>query len=250
MTVIDFLIKLIDPPRCAGCGERFDVLENDRVDALCDKCRAEWEKSKLTICNGCGHENVACTCRGKYLKDTRILSVVKFGKKSCCDRLIYALKQRNVSRYFDFAADELYRRLRSEEKLMVLDLSDAIITNVPRNMKTRILYGFDHAEILAEKIADRMNAQYESLLKRVFGGRPQKKLKESERKKNVTGRFLLSSHESLVGRKIILVDDVITTGATASECVDQLRKGGAAEIILLTLARTDNKNKKKIERRK
>lgn len=244
----DLLIKLIDPPRCAGCGERFDIIENDRIEAFCDKCRAEWEKAKISPCSGCGHESVACICGVKYLKDARILSVAKFGKVPCVDRLIYALKHKRVSRYFDFAASELYRRLKSEEKLAVTDLSDAIITNVPRNVRTRISYGFDHAEFLAERVAELMGASYESLLSRSRGGRPQKNLKESERRNNVKGRFFISTKESLAGRKIILVDDVMTTGATAAECISELRKSGASEILLLTLVRTENK--KNVERRK
>lgn len=252
MTASEFLIKLVAPPRCAGCGKRFDIVNQDRVGAFCDKCRTEWEKAKISVCEGCGHESAACICSGKYLKGTRILSVIKFGKVPCCDRLIYALKQRRVAKYFDFAADELCRRLREEEKLTVTDLSDAIITNVPRNERTRRTFGFDHAEILAESVAELMSARYESLLGRRFGGRPQKNLNESDRGKNVRGRFFVRSDEPIVGERIILVDDVMTTGATASECVNELRRCGASEVIVLTLARTENKKSKKqnVERRK
>jgi dihydrofolate synthase/folylpolyglutamate synthase len=59
------------------------------------------------------------------------------------------------------------------------------------------------------------------------------------------GRFELLSNVNIEGARIILVDDVMTTGATASECVKMLRDGGASEIILLTLARTENKRKTK-----
>jgi ComF family protein len=245
MTVSEFLIRLVAPHRCAGCGKRFDIINDDRVGAFCDKCRAEWEKAKIAVCNGCGHESAACICEGKYLKNTRILSVVKFGKVPCCDRFIYALKQRRVSKYFEFAADELYRRLREEEKLTVTSFSDAIVTNVPRNTKTRKLFGFDHAEILAESVAELMETRYESLIGRSLGGRPQKNLNESDRRNNVKGRFFIRTNEPIVGEKIILVDDVMTTGATASECVNELRKCGAAEVIVLTLARTENKKSKK-----
>ena len=90
-----------------------------------------------------------------------------------------------------------------------------------------------------------MIIRYEKLLKRRFGGKPQKKLGEKKRLQNVKGRFELLSNVNIEGARIILVDDVMTTGATASECVKMLRGGGASEIILLTLARTENKRKTK-----
>ena len=63
-------------------------------------------------------------------------------------------------------------------------------------------------------------------------------------------KYIAECIESLSGQtyenlEIILVDDVMTTGATASECVNELRKCGAAEVIVLTLARTENKKSKK-----
>ena len=89
-----------------------------------------------------------------------------------------------------------------------------------------------------------MEARYEALLGRRFGGRPQKNLTEGERIKNVKGRFFVHSEEPLAGKRIILVDDVMTTGATASECVNELRRNGASDVILITLARTENKRSK------
>ena len=255
MKTAEFWMGLVAPPRCAGCGERFDIIEEDKVEAFCENCRSEWERAKISSCSGCGRESVSCICKGKYLKDTRILSMVKFGEKPCVDRLVYTLKHKNSGKCFDFAATELYKRLKSEEKLMTADFSEAIFTNVPRNHRTACIYGFDHAAILSEKVAELFGASYERLIKRKLGGRPQKKLGEKKRAKNVKGRFAYCAKESLLGRAVILVDDVMTTGATASECVKELRAHGASEIMLLTLARTNSKKskrKKKIksERRK
>lgn len=244
--MLDFVRKLFAPPRCAGCGERFDIFENDNIRALCDNCRAEWEKAKMSFCHGCGRESVACVCKGRYLKDVRILSLVKFGQKSCCDRLVYLLKRQALPRLTEFASNELCKRIRRDEELMATDYSDAIITNVPRNVKTKALYGFDHAEELAEGLAELMDVRYEKLLKRRFGGRPQKKMGEKKRLENVKGRFCAVSKTDISGARVILIDDVMTTGATASECVKILRQSGAREVILLTLARTESKRKQKV----
>ena len=243
--MLDFVKSLIAPPRCACCGERYDVFENDHIEALCSDCRVEWEKAKMTFCHGCGRESSSCICKGRFLKDVRILSIVKFGNNQRTDRFIYLLKRSDLPRIVNFAADELYKRLKKEESLMDVDYSDSIITNVPRKIKTRRLYGFDHAAVLAENVAELMDIRYEKLLKRRIGGRTQKKLDEKKRLSNVKGRFLGVPDIDIKGARVILVDDVMTTGATASECVKILRQNGASEVILLTLARTESKRKQK-----
>lgn len=244
--MFEFFKKLVAPPRCAGCGERFDIFENDNIEALCDNCRTEWEREKMSVCHGCGRESSACICKGRFLKDVRILSLLKFGQRSSSDRFIYLLKRKNLPRLVNFAASELVKRLRNEEELMATDFSDAVITSVPRNIKTLRLYGFDHAEEIAWQVAELMDVPYEKLLKRRFGGRPQKKMSEKKRLQNVKGRFCAISPTYINGARIILVDDIMTTGATASECVKILRENGAAEVILLTLARTESKRKQKV----
>jgi ComF family protein len=145
----------------------------------------------------------------------------------------------------DFASNELYKRLRRDEELMGTDYSDFIITNVPRNLKTKNLYGFDHAAVLAESLAELMDVRYEKLLKRSLGGKPQKKLDESKRLENVKGRFR-AANVDIRGARIVLIEDVMTTGATAAECARILKQGGATEIIFLTLARTASKRKQKV----
>lgn len=243
---VDFFKKLVAPPRCAGCGERFDIFENDNIEAFCDSCRTEWERAKMSICHGCGRESSSCICKGRFLKDVKILSLLKFGQRSSADRFIYLLKRKELPKLVDFAASELVKRIRREEELMATDFSDAVITSVPRNIKTLRLYGFDHAEVIAEQVAELMDVRYEKLLKRRFGGRPQKKMGEKKRLQNVKGRFRAISQTDINGARIILVDDVMTTGATASECVKVLKEQGASEVILLTLARTESKRKQKV----
>lgn len=245
MKAMNLFLRLAFPPRCAGCGERFDIFENDTIGAFCPTCRAAWEREKMSVCKGCGHESVSCDCVGRFLKDTRVLSLVKFGQKGCVDRLIYSLKRKRNDRFFDFASEELYKRLKSEEALMGADFSDAVITNVPRRIKTRREFGFDHAATLAEAVSELMGVDYSGLLKRRLGGKPQKKTGGARRFKNVKGRFAAISDASIEGKTVILIDDVMTTGATASECVRELKRVGAAEVILLTIARAESEKKQR-----
>ena len=245
MNLISFLKNLTDPPKCAGCGERFDILGNNCNDAFCQNCRSKWEKAKRRICQGCKHEDIDCTCPIKAIKGTKLLSLMKFSSEGCCVNFIYRLKQSRNERFFGFAADELYKRLLHEGKLMNEDYSDYVFVNVPRNARTKNLYGFDHAALLAEKVALKIGGRYDAALGRRWGGRPQKKLQGDKRMKNVKGRFVYRSNESIVGEKVILIDDVVTTGATASECVKELKRNGAAEVILLSIARASSSKKRR-----
>ena len=238
-----FIKNLFNPPRCAGCGERLDIFNSESVSALCLKCRSEWEKLKCSRCGGCGFENVACNCSARFVKNVTILSVSKFGKKNSVDRFVYALKRTGITKFFDFAVDELCRRLRKEEKLYLRDFSKAIFTNVPRSLSARIGYGYDHAELLARGVAERMGAEYRELLCRSKRSKKQKKLNIKERQKNVKNSFSFNSNEDIFGGIVVLVDDVVTTGATASACIKELRSHGAGEVILLSLVRTDKKLK-------
>jgi len=76
------------------------------------------------------------------------------------------------------------------------------------------------------------------LLKRVTPTLPQTGLGRSKRMKNLRGAFVINSPEKIKNRRILLVDDVYTTGATADACAGALLKGGAARVDVLTLART------------
>ena len=242
--MIDFVKNLMAPPRCAGCGERLSIFDGSSEKAFCNTCRGKWEKAKRSMCSWCKHENVECTCRIKALKGTRVLSLIKFGSDPSCDRLIYALKRRRNERFFDFTVDELYRRLVSEGDILKGDISKVVFTNVPRNVGSKNTFGFDHAKLLSLSLANKTGGEYRNLILRRLGGKAQKKLDGKERQNNVKNRFIFNPSEELVGETIILVDDVVTTGATASECVRTLREKGAKEVMLLTIARAENKKTK------
>ena len=245
----DFVKNLVAPPKCVGCGERLSIFDDSYKKAFCDNCRSDWERAKRLVCSGCNLENVDCICRSKNIKDTRILSLIKFGKSAKCDRLIYALKRRNNKRLFDFASDELYNRLRNEELMLGLELKDVVFTNVPRSVRNKNKSGFDHAQILAKSLAERTDGEYQKLILRRLGGRSQKKLDKEARQKNVKKRFSFNKRKDIDGKTVILIDDVLTTGATASECIKVLRENGAGNVILLVIARSEKKKVHK-ERKK
>jgi ComF family protein len=112
-----------------------------------------------------------------------------------------------------------------------------LVTSVPLSSKRLRIRGYNQAELLARVVAKGLNVPYRNLLKKKRETLEQSKLKREERLKNLIGVFQASSSQSLSGEKVLLVDDVLTTGATASECAKTLLSMGASSVYVLTLAR-------------
>jgi competence protein ComFC len=99
--------------------------------------------------------------------------------------------------------------------------------------------GFNQSLLLAKVVADDLGTQLDYLsLIRKRHTRAQTGLRKDERRKNVKDAFSVIYPEMMKGRKILLVDDVFTTGHTLNECARTLKKSGAIAVICLTLART------------
>ena len=246
--------QLFFPPRCVGCRRRLDIFSKDFEDssAFCDECLKMWEKEKLDPCPTCRVAAVECTCRPEVLEKKYIdcISLVKFGRTQSVDSLIYSLKKKKISKDFEFAANELAKRFLDYKDNCTRDISDAIFTNVPRKRSNVSQYGFDHARILAEMTAKKVGHSYEELILRIGFSRDQKKLTKSERRKNTRGSFELAIDDEIVEKTVVLVDDVITTGSTASECIKVLREGGVKNVVLLSISHAAEKKKAKRKRQR
>lgn len=97
--------------------------------------------------------------------------------------------------------------------------------------------GFNQAVVLAREVSTLLGVpMYLDVLLRTRSGRPQAGLKGRERRRNVRGCFSLKRPDKIKGCSVLVVDDVLTTGATANECAKILKVGGAREVQLLALA--------------
>ena len=109
------------------------------------------------------------------------------------------------------------------------------LTFVPADRDRRLLRGHHPAEALARELGTTWGATVEPLLTRVRGSPRQRELTRAERRRNVAAAFVAARR---VPPRIVLVDDVYTTGATANAAASALRKGGAREVEVVTFART------------
>lgn len=113
-----------------------------------------------------------------------------------------------------------------------------LISSIPLGIRRRRERGYDQAQLLAKGLAQELNLPYREILVRRRETKAQSRLSREERLRNVQGCFsLLSPPVALQGKRILMVDDVLTTGATMTESSRVLLAGGAMKVFGLTLAR-------------
>ncbi len=120
-------------------------------------------------------------------------------------------------------------------------VSDAIVP-MPLHWRKRWQRGFNQAGLLAREISRRTNTPVRNALRRVKFTAVQAGLTNAKRRANVSGAFRPKTKKSLAGQCVLLVDDVMTTGATAASCARALKMAGARRVVLLTLARVDRRH--------
>jgi ComF family protein len=157
-------------------------------------------------------------------------------------RLIHLLKYERVR-----AAANLLGRYTAEACLQLegdIDVAELLMIPVPVHKLRMRSRGFNQAELIArsaqrgieEAIGRKLTLEVTALL-RVRFAESQVALTAEERRQQIRGAFKVASRELVKGREILLVDDVLTTGATAAECAHELRLAGAARVWVATPAR-------------
>jgi ComF family protein len=148
--------------------------------------------------------------------------------------LVHELKYHGRRR----VASRLAEELLAAPGVRLLLSDDAILVPVPLHPRRRRERGFNQSELLARELSRRTGlAVIEGALVRRQDSPPQTGLSAAARRRNVASAFAVRRKPAVVGHRIILIDDVWTTGATALACARMLREAGAAEVRLLAVAR-------------
>jgi competence protein ComFC len=116
-----------------------------------------------------------------------------------------------------------------------------VVVPMPLYWRKRWQRGFNQAALLSREVSRRTHVPVANALRRVKNTAAQAGLTNAKRRLNVSGAFLAKSRSALRGKRVLLIDDVLTTGATAASCARALKAAGAAEVTLLTLARADRR---------
>jgi ComF family protein len=117
-----------------------------------------------------------------------------------------------------------------------------IVTSPPPSAKKMRKRGFDPAGVVARKFASEKGLKYRVLFRENRRHREQKRLGSADRFLNSMGRFSLKKRCKINGKSIIIIDDVLTTGATLNECARVLKKMGAESVFSLTIAAVSGKD--------
>lgn len=233
MELVRGFVGLIYPPRCFVCGRASQ-------EPLCQSCLSQVELIKPPLCERCGkplgEAGRSCRdCRGRrlYFSHARSIGLYDGSLKEA----IHALKFGGGRRLGYFFAQVMVKSLPAD--FLEIDL----VTYVPLHRGKRRRRGYNQAELLAKAFGRRMDRPVRCLLKCQRRTEDQAKLNLKDRRVNVRGAFRLSGHsssgwENVKGKRIILIDDVYTSGSTVNECARVLRQAGAKEVKVLTLART------------
>lgn len=217
-SLIAKLAYRITVPKCVSC--RRILLSNER--ALCAKCYSEYLNVKSRNCSICNKQLSSCFCTNDFLSTHFVKGLAKVfryrvkDENKSANSLIFRMKKRSRKDVTDFCASELVDAIRNCHP----DLTNAIVTNVPNRKSVIRERGMDHAQVLANAVADKLGLEYKHLLVSL-SKRPQKSLTTEERMKNAD--FDIVCDESLEGKTVLIIDDVVTSGASMGKSAAMIR---------------------------
>lgn len=248
---LKLLLDLLFPIECVGCGKDGEWLCQQCLDRI--KLLAEWHcpvcKTRLT--NG----RVCEKCSPQSFLDGAIVAV--FYDDELINKAVHYLKYKGIKNL----AKPLGRLLAITLNRISFWDNNWILVPVPLHKRRERFRGFNQAELIASEVAKCLNLEVGLLrskkasdtilvagclidshslkpnLYRIKNTHSQIKLKREDRLRNMVGAFGIKNPAFFTGKKIILIDDVMTTGATLQECAKELKLAGAASVWAAVIAR-------------
>lgn len=209
------LLDLLFPPKCAFCG----ALLADGEEGFCARCQ----------------QTLPWTTKEEPPKRCAGLS-------QCLSPLWYQDVVRSSFHRYKFSGRTVcagtYGRLMAQCVLDRLEGEFDLLTWVPLSKKRRRHRGYDQSLLLAQAMAEELGREVTPVLRKVRDTRAQSSLEQEDlRHGNVKGVYAVLCPELVDGKRILLTDDIVTTGSTLSECAQTLLAAGAGHVSAVTLAR-------------
>ena len=226
----DFLLNLLFPRniKCIQCNNEIDL---HRPYSLCSDCFKQTVFLKGKACKYCGRlvksGDICLECEKNRYYFTRGYGIMDYNEAS--KKLLFKLKNHKKTYIAYYYAQMIYDKLRVEE---ALDFD--CITYVPSSREKYNVRGFNPAERIAKHVSKYTGLPYKKLLHKNKKTVAMKNLNRMQRKLTVKNTFELM-HQNLNFKKILLIDDVFTTGATINECSKVLYENYLCEIITVTV---------------
>lgn len=232
------VLNLIYPPRCPVCQ---DIL-TDRTEKICKSCRKKAVPVREPKCKKCGkpltmqEQEYCLDCSRRkhfFSKGWAVFPYDREIRQSVC-----RFKFHNKREYKDFYASEMARLYGKEITAWRPD----VILPIPMYRKKQRKRGYNQAELLAAETGKRLGIPVEpQIICRVRNTTPQKKLTRKERDRNLKNAFKVQPG-TVNKKKVLLVDDIYTTGATVDAAARALLEQGAEEVrfLALCIGKADN----------
>lgn len=211
------ILNLFFPPKCVLCRK---VLTKEQTD-LCPDCRQMapvFPESKIKL------SFLAHWTGLWYYKDDVRSSLLRFKFSG----------QRGYAKSYG-------RLLAMKLQRMGWDDTD-MLTYIPISRRRKFTRGYDQTQLLAEAVAEELGLPLTTAVKKIRHTKPQSSLGDAaHRRANILGAYQVIDPVAVKGKRILLLDDIVTTGATAAECARVLLTAGAKEVKLSTIAVADHK---------
>lgn len=208
-----YILHLLYPTRCPVCGEYIGCM-----DDFCEKCR-----QKLVIYDGSFRPDGSVGFTAAFIYDDNVSPAVILLKNGICGNAAYALGK------------ALADRLKTDRPA---DFCDLIIP-APLHKRDKRRRGYNQSELIAKEISKRLDVPYcTDAIVKLKETKSQKTLSGRERKINLNGAFSAAYPELIAGKRILLIDDVCTTGATLAELTKLLKENGAETVFCASCCKT------------
>ena len=234
-SVLDFVF----PPQCGLCGA-VDFESNSESGAYCPQCVELLCPAPVNRCKCCAAEigphsksDDGCThCRNRTLRFDSVVCLGMYESK---------LRQAILSAKWSFSAVKiktLGRLLAIHQQAELEALKIDRVIPIPQHWQQRVVRHFNPAWLIASEIANRLNVPCDAhILRKERRTRPQKRVVVSHRFENQEDAFGLKDPHVVKGERLLLIDDVLTTGATCSSAARLLKKAGAKSCHVAVLGR-------------
>ncbi|HPH60866.1 MAG: ComF family protein [Candidatus Cloacimonetes bacterium] len=222
--------KLLFPPVCLACNSPVDTA----ADVLCAECRERLLPIRENYCDKCGAplENYRCeACSHLAYEFDYARSAFVF--KAPVQELVHHLKYDALRSPAVFFSQALLSMPASKRFRGNFDL----VTAVPLHRVRERERGYNQSELLGRALAFELGIPFAQPVLRHQNTRSQTNLSRQARLDNLSGAFALRRNADVAGKRIIVVDDVFTTGTTVNEVSHVLKAGGASRVAVLTATR-------------
>ncbi len=219
MKLIAWLSNWLFPEKCILCGK---LLESQEMD-LCRKCRSEAPDCPIS------------KIKYPFIDQWTALWYYEGNVRKSLLRYKFNNRRSHAAGYGRLLAMKLLREDRTDFDLL---------TYIPISHRRKRKRGFDQVELLAEHVGKELDVTPVRTLEKVRHNRQQSRIVGfAQRRANVLGAYMVLDPQQIQGKRILLLDDIVTTGATASECARILLTAGAKEVQFAVVASANHQTR-------